>query len=133
MSQAVIAVDRVGPARARRMTDRAIQEGGDLVLDFGEDADPKRVFKYLEWLGAEHRVEITIRHAELEEFVTGIVAGAAIGAAAAAVAALAAGGPVAWTAIATAAGIGAIVGLALTPVTVRVYRYRGHTRVRISA
>jgi hypothetical protein len=123
-------VDVEGLRQAQSETAAYVADGEALVLDFG-DGDHEQVFKYLTWIGERYRVELTIRHAEFTDYLNATLQGAAIGGAAGAIAALAAGGPISWALIATGAGIGALIGLAATSLSVKVYRHKGNTRVKI--
>lgn len=122
-----------------RDVEDAMEEGWDVVLDLGEDASPERVIKIMEAVAGSYRVDVVVRHAELREYIDNSLTGAAIGGGAAATAvltALAAGAPFSWPALLTAIGVGALTGgliaSALTPMSeLRVYKYRGSTRVKL--
>ncbi len=126
------------PANARLATLKAHarqlmrEEEGEVIFEFQGPIDPEKIVKFLEWADDEYSVSVVITHAELEEFATMALAGGAVGAGAALVA-KALGLAVSWPVVALAAGAGALIGVMSTTLHIRVFRYRGHTRIALKA
>lgn len=119
-----------------RVVDAQLTEGRDVVLNFGRHAKPERVLESLNLLVGTYDVELTIRHAELREYLENATAGGLLGAAIGTIAALALPGPATVALVLQGAGIGAIAGAliggGLTQVQeITVYKHRGETRVKL--
>ena len=126
------------PANARLATLKAHarslmrEEEGELIFEFQGPIDPERIVKFLEWADDGYSVSMVISHAEFEEFVTMAQAGGAVGAGVA-LGAKALGLVVSWPMVALAVGAGAILGALSTTLHIKVYRYRGRTRIALKA
>jgi hypothetical protein len=113
----------------KKYTRDAVDGECDLILEFNGEVNPKKIVKYVDWAGKEYRLKIVVQHAELRDYVELSCAGAGIGLGVGLLAyAL---GFVSWPAVLAATGIGALLGLLTTSVNMRIYKYRGNTRVKI--
>lgn len=115
------------------------ENGYDVILELGEDPSPERIIKILKATAGKYKIDLTIRHAELEEYIecalTGAAAGGLLAGAAAVLTAVASGVSlplkVFLSAVGTGAAIGGILGLCSTPIAeVKVYKFRGETRIK---
>lgn len=107
-----------------------IMQGYDVVLDFGKKADLEKMDRILTYFDDEYGIEVSFRHAEIEEILENSIVGAISGAGAGILYGMIFGGPVGLLALAGGA-VGLILG-GLSPVlSVTVYRYNGHTLMKI--
>ena len=117
--------------------DERLEDGKDVVVNFGRNANPERVLESINLLVGKYDVELVVRHAGFKEYFQNTLAGGAIGAALGAIAALLAGGPATLALVLKAAGIGAVagslIGGGLTQLQqITVYKYRGETRIKLA-
>ena len=108
------------------------EEEGEVLFEFQGQVNPDKIVKFLEWADDEYSVSMVVAHAELEEYATMAMAGGALGAGAALVA-KALGLTVSWPLVAGATLAGALIGAMSTTLHIKVYRYRGHTRIALKA
>lgn len=120
-------------ASLKRLARWAAEEEGELVLEFAGDVPPERIVKFFEWADDEYRVKAIVRHAELKEYVTSTVAGAAVGAAGITALAYAVGATITMPLVLGGAAAGAIIGALSTPLHIKVYKRKGRTRIRLAA
>lgn len=125
-----------------RDVERFTEEGYDVILQLDENPSPQRILKILKATAGRYKIDLTIRHAELEEYVENTLAGALAGGfitgAAALIAAVATGNPIPlkvfFQKVGIGAAIGGVLGLCSTPIAgVKIYKYRGETRIKFLA
>ncbi len=122
-----------------RRTQDMVASGHEVVLTIQETAPPERVLKIIHACVGDDKIDLVVRHAELKEYLEHALVGGVIGGGVAAwglVLAKLAGAtlnlPVTLTAIGLGALLGATIGAAVTPISeVRVYRYRGETKIKL--
>ena len=108
------------------------EEEGDVLFEFQGHVNPDKIVKFLEWADDEYSVSMVITHAELEEYATMALAGGALGGGIALLA-KALGLAVSWPLVAGVTLAGTIIGAMSTTLHIKVYRYRGNTRIAIKA
>ena len=117
-------------------------EGYDVIFELGESPSPERVLKILKATTLKYKVDVTIRHAELKEFIQTGLAGATAGAFIAGVGfmvlAFATKNPIKIINFFKAFGIGfalgALFGISSTQIKeLRVYKLRGETKIKFVA
>ena len=122
-----------------RRTHEMIAAGYEVVLVIQETAPPVRVLKIIHACVGNDRISLVVRHAELREYLQNALTGATIGAGFGAwtvvlakVAGAVINGPALLAALGLGALLGAAIGAGVTPIAeAYVYKYRGHTRVRL--
>lgn len=111
----------------------AAEEDAELLFEFSGDVPPERIVKFFEWADDEFKVKAIVRHAELKEYVTMTVAGAAVGAVGVSALAYAVGATLSLPLVLGGAAVGALIGGLSTPLHVKIYKHRGKTRMRLAA
>ena len=115
------------------------ESGHDVILRVGDSVPPERILKILSATAGDYKIDITIRHAELREYIEHALAGAATGAfltgAAAILIALTTGNPIPLYKLLIIIGagsvIGGLIGLGSTPVSECIlYKTSGETRIK---
>jgi len=107
-------------------------EDGEIILEFNGYVDPDKIVKFVEWANDEYKVKLVVAHAELKEYVTMAIAGGAVGAGVALLAKYY-GLPVSWPIVVGAAIGGAILGAMSTTLHIRIYKFKGMTRIKLVA
>ena len=115
-------------------------QGREVVLVISDPVPPERVVKIIQFAQGNLDIQLIVRHAELQEYLTNALAGVAIGAGvgvAGVLAAVAAGNPITAGPVLAAIGLGALIGAAMgtgaTPMAqLIVYKHRGETRLKFS-
>jgi hypothetical protein len=116
---------------AIRKSEDLLEEGKEIILDFGKYADPEDLTHILTYLHQEYKVEVSMRHAELEEILESAVIGGVTGGALGILAALIWGGPVGILA-ALGTILGGLLGASSAVLNVKIYKYRGNTLMKLS-
>ena len=133
---------------AKMIRDILVNDESGVIISFHRNADPEKIIDTVNTIIGGYEVNMVVRHVEMRDYLIGIVeegakgaaVGAPIGAATAIIAALSAGNPITFSAVLTAAGIGAAVGLlfgagkaAATEhiYSLTVYKYKGETRLKL--
>ena len=116
-----------------------LEEGYEVAFDFGHDPDPDRVMRVLRMsIGKKTKATLTVRHAELSEYIANGAIGAGLGLGLGLYAVtklLAAGVPMDPKTGAIIVGGGAVIGLAAgllaTKIEISIYKYRGITKAKL--
>jgi len=116
---------------AIRKSEDLLEEGKEIILDFGKYADPEDLTHVLTYLHQEYKVEVSMRHAELEDILESAVIGGVAGGAVGILAALIWGGPVGILA-ALGTILGGLLGASSAVLNVKIYKYRGNTLMKLS-
>lgn len=119
-------------ANLKHLARWAAEEKGELMIEFSGDIPPERIAKFFEWATDEYKVKAVVRHAELKEYVTMTVAGAAVGAAGITLLAYYVGAAVSLPLVLGGAAAGAVLGALSTPLHIKIYKTRGRTRMRLA-
>ena len=109
----------------------AARADGALVLEISGDLPPERILKFVEWANDNYRVKAVIRHAELKDYVERAAATGAVAAGAVVLAKLA-GWAISWPAALLLVIAGMVIGAGSTPLSLKVYKYRGKTRLQLA-
>jgi outer membrane lipoprotein SlyB len=113
-----------------RKADTIIRNGYSVILDFGTKADPDKIQSVLDFFNEEYGIELSIRHAELQEVIEKGIIGAVSGAGVGVLSALIFGGPVGMFALGGTI-IGGITGVISATLHITIYKYNGHTMMEI--
>jgi|GEM_PF-6242526 len=113
-----------------RNADTIVRNGYTVILDFGTKADPDKIESVLEFFNDEYGIELSIRHAELQEIIENGIIGGVSGTGFGILYSMIFGGPVGILALACGIG-GLLLGVLSTTLHVTVYKYRGHTMMKI--
>ena len=117
----------------KRFARWAAEEDGEPILEFSGDIPSERFVKFFEWADDEFKVKAIVCHAELNEYVTMTVAGAAMGAMGIAALAYAVGATISLPLVLSGAAVGALLGGLSTPLHVTIYKHPGKTRLRLAS
>ncbi len=117
-------------SEAISFAEEQLNDGREVILDFGKRVNVKELDHVFTYFTGNYEVDVTMRHAELKEIVEAGLIGGVIGAGTGALAAFLLGGPVGIL-----TGIGALIGVAAgvasVTLNITVYKYRGHTLMKI--
>lgn len=112
------------------------RDGFDVVI-VSKTNDPDRVLNFISATIGPYKAEITIRHADFQMQLEHALAGSALGSMVAVAGLATIGGPLTVAGVLAIAGLGALagayVGRGLAFIKrVRIYRYRGETKISFS-
>lgn len=118
-----------------------LSEGYEVVFELSSNAKPDRIINIMSATIGDYKAKVEIKGIKLKENLELAIVGGVVGAGAIGgvflYTAIAAGAVITWPAALTAIGVGALVGFAVGAgvsffYQVKVYKYRGETRMKFT-